>query len=267
MDTTISAKSANETRSGLVTKFSWRRMVMLYRFNAPWIKRQTLIYLIFSLGVSLLFLFSHRQSWQLGVYTMLGLVLAFMYVFSPLVFLKGGDARMVERMLPASALEKFLFYVSYLFVVIPLACFMFPWIAEKIYPVVFDTQHPLAGMFDISGADIYQNNQILAFVTGMVTCLYCVLHARSGRYIKAIAFSVMVYIGSSVISAIYTTKEAFMAGYEAGAKYVDNDEITQRVTESISGHQTYATVWLIIMITYILLMMGLSYRSISRRNF
>ncbi|MDE6549149.1 MAG: hypothetical protein K2L22_09125, partial [Muribaculaceae bacterium] len=68
----------------------------------------------------------------MGIYSPCRTILLFIFIWAPIVFTKGGDTRIVDRLIPASALEKFLFYMSYLFIVVGLACYLCPWIAEKI---------------------------------------------------------------------------------------------------------------------------------------
>lgn len=251
--------------------FSLRRIALLYEFNAPWLRKQTVIYLIVSLIAALVFLLGHGQMWQMGVYGMLGMVITFMFILAPIVFVKGGDSRIVDRLIPASTPEKFVFYLSYLCVVIGAACFLLPYLAEKIYPSVFSFDGRFEKLVEVERdvPDPYRWSHYMAVVAAMVTCLYCVLGARGGRVVKAYIWPIVVEVIFSTLGTIFGVKEAFMAGYNEAAGVVpvaDGPELAGKVTLSMNVHATYSYTVIAIMAVYTLLMLWLSYRAIYRKN-
>lgn len=255
----------------MASSFSLHRIAQLYSFNGPWLRKQLIGYLSFSVLTALLYIWGDGHSWQGAVSGTCHLALGVMFILSPLVFIKGGDARIVERLIPASAAEKFTFHVSYLVLMIPV-CYLFPWLAEKlcapevvvIGDIKVDVEHGLGqpAVFEWIG--------YLSAFAALMTCLYCVVHARTNRALKGTIFAFVVIIGFSIIGSIFAAMEAFMIGFNEGAmgmeQSVDEAEVVAKVTEALNDHITYTYVLVGIFAAYALLMLGLTYRSLSRRN-
>ena len=251
--------------------FSWHRVVQLYQFNAPWIKKQTIIYFLFSLITALVYLLISSETIRMGIYNPCRTILLFMFIWSPVVFTKGGNTGIVDRLIPASALEKFLFYMSYLFIVIGLACYLCPWIAEKI-SLEFD-------LFGSDGNEIFTNERYvpgvfewsnyLSTIAAMMTCFYFVISAKRNRIVKAYLISVGVSIFLSTFNTFYGVKEAIISGYREAAGQgspANEAEIAEMVSSALNDHLHFSIFALTVNIGIILLLMWMSYRSLYRRN-
>ena len=250
--------------------FSWRRVVQLYQYNAPWIKKQTIIYFLFSIVTSLLYILIPSQTIRLGIYSPCRTILLFMFIWSPIVFTKGGDTRILDRLIPASALEKLLFYMSYLLIVVGLACYLFPWIAEKITPELYPS--------DINEGTTLQNERVplvfewstyLSTIAAMLTCFYFVIAAKRNRLVKAYLISIGVSMFLSTLNTFYGVKEAVVAGYREAASQgsaASEAEIAEMVSSALNDHMHFSIFALAINVGFIILLIFLSYRSLYRSN-
>lgn len=252
------------------SSFSIHRVAQLYRYNAPWLKKQILLYFGVSLVVSALYLLGQNHLWQMAVYALTSMALSVAFILSPLVFAKGGDTRIIERLIPATPAEKFVFHISYLAIFVTLSCYLLPYIAQMISP-----QPTLGGDFSdimesaVKSPRIFEYCQYAAMVAGMVTCLYFITAARRGRIVKAIMLSFAVIITFNIITAIATAIEAFkigMAEAQSGTEEVDPTDITRKVTEAVSQHTTYAWILFAFIALYIIWMLTLTYRALYRKN-
>ena len=193
-----------------------------------------------------------------------------MFIWAPIVFTKGGDTRIVDRLIPASALEKLLFYMSYLLIVMGLACYLFPWIAEKISAVIYPS--------DMNGGVTLQNERVplvfewstyLSTIAAMLTCFYFVIAAKHNRLVKAYLISIGVSIFLSTINTFYGVKEAIVAGYREAASQgsaASETEITEMVSSALNDHLHFSFFALAINVGLIFLLIFLSYRSLYRSN-
>ena len=253
------------------SSFSWRRVAQLYQFNAPWIKKQTIIYFLFSLATALVYLLIPSHTIRMGIYSPCRTILFFMFIWSPIVFTKGGDTRIVDWLIPASALEKFVFYMSYLLIVVGLACYFCPWIAEKISLVL--------SLSDVDSAEILKNelympgifewSTILSTIAAMMTCFYFVMAARHNRVVKAYLISVGVSILLPMFNTFYGIKEAIVSGYKEATSSgipANDREIADMVSNALNGHIHFSIFALAVNIGLVLLLMWLSYRALYRRN-
>ena len=254
-----------------ISNFSWKRVAQLYQYNAPWIKKQTIIYFLFSLVTALVYLLIPSQTIRMGIYSPCRTILLFMFIWAPVIFTKGGDTRIVDRLIPASALEKFLFYMSYLFIVIGLACCLCPTIAEKI-SIAFDlygmvSTEILANVRYVPG--IFEWSNYLSTIAAMMTCFYFVVSAQRNRVVKAYLISICVSIFLSTFNTFYGVKEAIISGYKEAAGQGDlanEAEIAEMVSNALNDHLHFSIFALAINIGFVLLLMWLSYRSLYRRN-
>ena len=254
-----------------ISFFSWHRVVQLYQYNAPWIKKQTAIYFLFSLVTALVYLLIPSQTIRMGIYSPCRTILLFMFIWAPIVFTKGGDTRIVDRLIPASALEKFLFYMSYLFIVVGLACYLCPWIAEKI-SLEFDlfctdSNEGISNERYVPG--IFEWSNYLSTIAAMMTCFYFVISAQRNRVVKAYLISICVSIFLSTLNTFYGVKEAIISGYKEAAGQgspANEAEIAEMVSNALNDHMHFSIFALAINIGFILVLMWMSYRSLYRRN-
>ncbi|MDE6378988.1 MAG: hypothetical protein K2L11_00840 [Muribaculaceae bacterium] len=250
--------------------FAWQRVAMLYQYNAPWIKKQTIIYFLFSIVTSLVYLLIPSQTIRMGIYSPCRTILLFMFIWAPIVFTKGGDTRVVDRLIPASALEKLMFYLSYLLIVIGLACYLFPWMAEKISPELYPSEmNDGSTIQSVSVPLVFEWSTYLSTIAAMLTCFYFVIAAKRNRLVKAYLISIGVSIFLSTINTFYGVKEAIVAGYREAASQgsaASETEITEMVSSALNDHLYFSFFALAINVGLIFLLIFLSYRSLYRSN-
>ena len=253
------------------SNFSGHRVAQLYQYNAPWIKKQTIIYFIFSLVTSLLYLLIPSETIRMGIYSPCRTILMFMFIWAPIVFTKGGDTRIVDRLLPASAFEKLLFYMTYFIIVVGLACYLCPWIAETISMGLCHSE--------MNGIEMLQNKRAvplvfewstyLSTIAAMLTCFYFVVAATRNRVVKAYLISICVSIFLSTLNTFYGVKEAIIAGYKEAASQgspAGETEIAEMVSSALNDHMHFSIFALAFNVVFIILLIWLSYRSLYRSN-
>ena len=251
--------------------FAWQRVAMLYQYNSPWIRKQTTIYFLVSLAASVLYLIIPSETVRMTVYSSSCTVLLFMFIWAPVVFTQGGDTRIIDRMLPASAMEKIVFYMSYLLVVVGLACFFCPWIAGKLYHLLYRGE--AAGVESIESslyiAKLYEFSQYISTIAAMMTGFYCVVAVKRDRVMKAYLISTLVYILTSSMNTFYGIKESVMLGFNNAikdSKPINEREIVEMVCSAMNNHLPFLIFCIAVSLVYILLLMWLGYRSLYRRN-
>lgn len=253
------------------SSFSWSRVAQLYRYNSPWIRKQTTIYFLFSLATALLYFFIPSETSRMTVYGTCGTALQLMFIWAPIVFTKGGDTRIIDRLIPASILEKFTFYMSYLFVVIGMACFLCPWAAEKIFQRLYPGEGGLVETIKttLDVPKYIEYSTYLSTIAAMMTCFYCVVAVRRDRIMKAYLISICVLFLMSSLNSFYGIKESIvLVCNEAfvNASRVDELEMADKMYSAMSDHLVFMYFCLTVSIGYVLLLMWLSYRSLYRRN-
>lgn len=261
MDSTINAATS--------AKFSWHRVGLVYAYNAPWVNRQLALYLAISFIPSLLILLPYDAGWIKGLYNIVKTALTWMYMMSPLVFLKGGDPRLIDRQVPATPAEKYIFYMIYLIPVMLVACFGFPIIAENLYARYCRMEGSIADGIRLA-MDLptdYVLSEYIALVATMLTVFCVMMKSRSNRAVKGILVGIAAAIICSTIYNLHGMKEAIMMGYNeaAGITAVTTQrEVNQQVTEAINSHSLYSSVALAILSLYSLLMLWYDYRVVKR---
>lgn len=152
------------------------------------------------------------------------------------------DGRMTEAMLPATALEKFLFLGLYFFIGIPLLVFGVEFLLAYAMLLVNPG-------YDILSAamvtyESYTNIEYLWWhssedVLVMTFCLWSVCYFKHNRGLKAILTGGAVFVAYGVVAMLYGVMLAVKTGYEAGIADLNEEQSRQVFTEftaSITGH-------------------------------
>ncbi len=161
--------------------------------------------------------------------------------------------------------------MSYLIIVIGLACYLCPWIAENIIQELYSSDIVNNEYSDITFETykIIVYSQYLYLIAAMLTCFYYVIAAKRNRNVKAYLVSVGVSIFFSVLYSFYGVKEAIISGYKEAMGDVDpvnGLEIAEMVNNAINAHLYFFNLILAINIGFIILLMWLSYKSLYRSN-
>ncbi len=161
--------------------------------------------------------------------------------------------------------------MSYLLIVMPIACYLLLFVAEKIYLCVGPADGPMYKALETEHyvPATYKMIQYLATLASMLTCFYFIIAAKRNRFVKAYLLSIGVLVIISSYPSFFIVKEAFLAGYNEaigiGPK-VSGTEIAGWVNESVMNNSVFLITGICIVCAYILTVLWSSYRALYRRN-
>lgn len=206
----------NNIQSGAFDRFSWRRVWAFGNIFRSIISRQLLVYGAFSLLAAVTMLIPFGAATQVGIFGLFSTVLSFLYYLSPAALCKRGDTRMVMNMAPALPNEKFVFFMIYFVIILPLVISLPYRVSEYIYLACPSIQTPLMkDMLEISF--VHNSNCVMQAVQGVVItliCLHVVLACHGNRTLKAILTVFGILVGIGLTGAIIGFSTAFMEGCE-----------------------------------------------------
>lgn len=255
-------------------RFSWKRVAEVARYFSTVTNRQLLVYAIISAIFAVLLLLPLDGVAQAGIFTLEFSVLPIMFQLAPIAFAKSGDTRVVDRMLPAKASEKFTFYILYLLVAVPIAVYVLPegamWLYGKIPAIHTDAMMGVKNMH-FGNPPIVICMNILAAVAGSMTCLFVTLYARHSRIIKAVISTFAVQFTVGILGAVYGMYAVFQAGFNDGLDgKMMSPEQQQDFAHKIISDFSQATPYMVSIISllavYTGLMLWLTYRTLRKRN-
>lgn len=189
--------------------FSFRRWNMLWQYFIPQLKRQLICYTVASLIFAGCILLPLSGPEQVLIFVAISLAADIMFGFAPIVFAKFGDSRIIDRLIPASPLEKTLFYYVYLLILIPLIIKVPYFVAISLYFHLASIQTiemtaVMEGVWSTLGSTdhITYITNITGNMTVLVSCLYFVLTSRHNRVLKGVAGGFGAYIILSILGGI-----------------------------------------------------------------
>ena len=254
--------------------FSWHRIGELAAFYRPTISRQILAYACASLLSAIITLLPLAEVAQLGLFSIIWTALPLIYDLAPLAFCKSGDSRIVERLIPASPCEKYTFMMLYFLVVMPIVIYTLPEIAMRLYKVIPAIQteamnHVLDIRNQTSGAMFATS--VLTSLATVLTCLFTIYYARTNRTLKGVLSVFAVQIAVGIMGAIWGMTSAFKAGMQDGLNGTVRDEayisdLQQKTISELMHGSTYISIIISILSIYVIIMLWLNYRVISKRN-
>ena len=255
-------------------RFSWNRIGALCHYYGPRLRKQMIIYFCVSLIASIITLIPAPGAFQVALFTMSQTALQLMYYMAPVVLAKNGDTRIVDRLLPATSLEKFLFLTCYFIPVTGALTLLLPLISSKVYMMIPAVQTAdLVDLLNIRANTSWpiQLTNIMGGISCVLTCLYVVVRSHSNRTLKGVLSVFGVEIAIGILGAIWGMSSAFMKGFHDGYSGVcpnnlnalSREETNQIMHDAITG-MTQSDGFLIavnvIIGGYMLLMFILNYR-------
>ena len=255
------------------SSFSWHRMLEIANFSRPSCQLQLLIYLGISLLLGVLIFLPAGGSVQTALFTLCWAIIPYMVYFGPCMLTRYGDARIVERMMPVKASERYVFFLLYFLIAVPLAAFLIPelciWIYSKMPEVITEEMRMLSDMHLHQPLMLRMIN-ILGCMATILTCLYTVQYARHNRLIKSIAATFGTQIGLGILGAFYGLAEVFKAGYKDGMEgkpaCLDGDQIVSNLMQDLFNGSPFGYTVVSILLIFTAVMLYLNYRVIARRN-
>ncbi|MDE6717003.1 MAG: hypothetical protein K2J70_02320 [Muribaculaceae bacterium] len=256
--------------------FSPARVVSFGAYWLPRVKPQLLIYAGASLLCALLCLIPAHETVQVGLFVMVWTLLPILFYCGPLIFAKGPDTRIFERLLPVSAAEKLTFFYLYSLIAVPIAVFLLPWLGYLLYLKLPSIGTPgLTHMYELKFHTfgwVTLINLLGAALTS-AACLYAVETARNSRIMWGIAAIVISNFFVGLLGAIYGAAAVFKAGFidglEGRPSRADARTITDLTSDLLNGMET-TTAWNIaissILAAALIVVVILTYRTLKNRN-
>lgn len=259
-----------------INKFSWRRACefgMMYKTS---IRTQLIIYAVIIVLVYLCMLLTRNLSSNmevnLGFYTILSSVIAYLLYMGPLAFARRDDSLITQ--IPVKASEKFAFYLVYSLIIIP-AFTEGIWYALNYGLGIFNQDANLecfARAFVASkyGFDITNSAVVLTVINTIIqsgavilTVVYVVLSARIHRVLKGVLTPLGILFAVGVLSGIGGAVIA-LSGLANGTVTPDNEtEFANHIIESIAPLSFVIDA---LMICYMVVMWYLTFRLLKKRQ-
>lgn len=210
--------------------FSFSRVAALAAYYRPFCAKQLICYGLLSLAFAILTLLPMPDMVKVAIFTICWGAIPILYSLAPIVLAKSGDSRIVERMIPASAAEKFCFYALYFWVAVPIAVYLLPFLANLLY-LHIPSIHT-KGMAGLVNLQMHNPAQVLVLncMTSLaisLTCLYVILSAKSARIVKAVILAFAVQFGFGLFAGILGGFVGFNEGFKDGL----NGEMERKMTE------------------------------------
>lgn len=257
--------------------FSWCRAAAFAGFFRHPFLRQIMLYLGVTLFFAILLLIPASEVVQVGLFTLINAVIPYLFMMAPVVLGRGGDSRVIERLLPVKGSEKYAAFMIYFLIVIGLSTYLFPNLAEWIYMKIPSLQTSARMQL----VDIQQSSQhnplvwlqnLLGLLAGMFTCLAVVLHAKSNRVLKGVASVFVVQIATGILGAVYGMVTMFYYGMIDGMNGTKglhapkgNGDVTGLINQVFSTENVFVWVILGILAIYVVGAAVYVYRELSPR--
>ncbi len=263
-----------ENKERATSRFSWGRVWQLALFYRSSFLRQLALYGALSLLCAILTLLPLNGYLQVGIFTVSWIALQFCYDLGPIVLCKSGDARIVERLIPAAAAEKLALRLIYFLAVTAIAVFLLPEAALLIYRAWPAIQTSELMML----VDIRFNNPIslrilnlFGAIATVLTCLYFVTKPRTGRFVKGFVSVIVFQIILGTVGAIYGIIFALKKGFEDGYAGKEPDpcspaELSTQAVESLTANHSFTWGLSIALAIYIVIMVRLNYKALKHSN-
>ncbi len=258
--------------------FSFQRVWAYALYYLPRLKGEMLIYFAIALFCSIITLIPAPDEVQKAIGVGIWSILPIIFYCGPLIFAKGGDTRIIERLMPGSAAEKLTFYYIYNLVIIPIIVYGLPLAACWIYISCPAINTP--SLLELYQMKFTNWGMVMAInTTGAVlismACLYGVEASRQNRMLFGIVGVVVGNVIIGIIGGIIGVSMALKA-FSAGVNDSMNgtrcnpdevgEQIVKEMMESIA-HPDALSISLLAVIVVLIIVTGcLTYRAIKRKN-
>lgn len=197
--------------SSLSDKFSWRRM---FEFGMMFKNSMRVYMLVSALSSLVCYLLVQLAIYLggngLGVYTLLSFIVGVALYLSPLTFARRDDTLLA--LIPAKPVEKWLVYILYSLVVVPLIIEGIWYGLEFIFKI-FDFGQTIqdmmwarvkieSGMIDLKHRSLIIAVSIIQSYAIIITILYVVIKAVRNRVVKGLLSLLGILFASSLIAGI-----------------------------------------------------------------
>lgn len=258
-------------------KFSWKRVRDFARWNMLKLHGQLIWFPIISLLMAICLLLPCSETIQIGLFSLIWSVIPLLAELSPIVFARGGDARTIMRMIPATPAEKLTFYFIYTLVVVPASLLLLPFAASLLYLCIPAIQHPeMLKLYNLRNElsltmnyNIPYLNVVLSNGAVILTCFYFVMRSRTNRIINGIISVLCVLFVSGVIGAVYSLTAVFRMGVIDGMSGVPQ-KTEEEILNSLINEMTvpYGMMWVLTILGFLFfaVMVWLTCRLFSHKS-
>lgn len=255
MNTTIAVKD----------NFSFGRLMGLASFYRPLLLRQLIAYGGASLLFSVLVLLPVGPEIQVGFFTIAWSAMGLMVQLSPVVLAKFGDSRIIERLIPASPIEKFVFFIIYFLIIVPVTVYFLPELALIIYqqiPAVQTSQMMWMISLRYSNPPVLIIINLMSTAASVMTCLYVIMRVRHNRVLWGIISVFLFNIALGIIGAVQGAVNAFSVGFDAArmGEQPDPQQYVKKTLEIMVDAPGFTFVLLAILSIYLISIWCMFYR-------
>lgn len=194
--------------------FSWHRVASVWTYYSPVLKMQLWLWPLVAAGIYLMGLFMALSPFPAGSsFAVSGL--SMLISFGPLI-LAGSNALVCETMLPVRADEKFVFYLLYFLIVVPVLTMLTVGALHLVATMILGVEslQGYSGLLNRLGLVFEYTYGIGIFgdVIGIMACLFGVTAFTRNRALAGVGFFIGSGIVTGIIGGIMSIIMAFMSG-------------------------------------------------------
>ena len=222
MDTTsIAALQRNDS-------FSWRRVAMVWTYYSPVLGMQLWLWPLIAAGIYLMGMLTALSPVSLvSSFAISGL--SMLISFGPLMLIR-NNAIVSETMLPVRADEKFVFYLLYFLIVVPVLTILTVGALHLVATMIFGAErlHDYTVLLTQRSLMVEYTYGIGIFgeAIGVMACLFGVTAFTRNRALAGVGFVIGSGIAIGMIGAIMGIIMAFVSGFADGFLHIG--EIAER---------------------------------------
>ena len=188
------------------SSFSWQRLMAYTRFRHPAMRLYYIIVPLVSLTVGIITYILSRQSMEASIFaSLLSSILGFLTYISPLT-LAAKSNRTIETLVPATWQEKATYTVGTCFIVAPALLYIPYFLMNSvILPLLFGEAFSIEKAYGM----LSDSTKWMLYYTGLCTamllistCMFSVIRLKKNRVGMAVVWTIVAYIGQSILSAI-----------------------------------------------------------------
>lgn len=259
------------------SRFSWDRVKAVAAFYYPLLRPQIILYPIVALALFIVATAATAIQWTDLFWAAPATVISIMSYFAPAILAR-RDSRMVEMLLPATALEKTVVLGVYFFIAVPLMTYgvyyLIGGLIELLLPFVTVIGKLKAMRVEMGASTlIYQVSEMVP----VVTCLWVVMAVKRSRMLKSVLYTILSVISMGVIGMVWGLIMAFKSGFIQKVKEIasnsaiNHDAMTpeqiQEIGATLAPDMSAFLLWCgILSIVYIIFAVYMTYRTIKTRQ-
>ena len=212
----------------------------------------------------------------MGIAVTVSALLPLLVYCGPLIFAKGSDTRIIDRLLPVSAAERLTFYYVYTLIVVPVIVLGPLFLANWIYLQIPAIQNEgLVSLYEMKFHTFGMINviNIIGIAFTIMTCLLCVEYARHNRILWGVVSIIITNMIIGIIGGVLGGLAAFKQGLADGMAGKSEAEIeshveslTSNVINDLNTVNTPSIVALCVLCAGVIFVGWFTYRTIKKRN-